>query len=320
VTLELANDIGEESLQLAIRRLVADGPSVCAEAGIDPGAVSFLIDYYGTSVVYGSRLRDIEAAARSIETQPPVDDLNIAKLTGQTLLDEVQEVLASLDDPAPEYLNRLHVVYASSMMSHGVDVDRFNAITMLGMPLTTSEFIQTTARIGRKWPGLVLVLHRMGGERDSSVYRAFPKFVTHGDRFIEPVAITRRSRRVLDNTFAGLFCARVYAVHEPKSLQLDGNPLSTARAVRRYFQLAPVLEADEFGELCDALMLSPASDDPLVVALRGLVRETFARLMNPASRATFVNELTPRPPMRSLREVETQVPIHQALMARGGRR
>ena len=54
-----------------------------------------------------------------------------------------------------------------------------------------AEFIQTTARIGRRYPGLVLVLHRMGVERDASVFRTFDIYIRQGDRFIEPIAITR---------------------------------------------------------------------------------------------------------------------------------
>ena len=35
------------------------------------------------------------------------------------------------------------------MLSHGVDVSRLNVMVMLGLPLTTAEFIQTSARVGR---------------------------------------------------------------------------------------------------------------------------------------------------------------------------
>ena len=73
------------------------------------------------------------------------------------------------------------------MLSHGVDIDRLNVMVMLGLPLATAEFIQTTARIGRRYPGLVLVLHRMGVERDAIVVRTFDIYVRQGDRLIEPV-------------------------------------------------------------------------------------------------------------------------------------
>ena len=128
------------------------------------------------------------------------------------------------------------MICASSMMSHGVDIDRFNVITMLGVPLATAEFIQTTARIGRRLPGLVLVLHRMGVERDASVFRTFDVYVRQGDRFIDPVAITRKSRRVLHHTFPGVFLARLLGVHEAKRVRSGGKQITTVTELRKYVQ------------------------------------------------------------------------------------
>ena len=57
------------------------------------------------------------------------------------------------------------MITASSMMSHGVDIDRLNVMIVIGMPLTTAEFIQATARVGRTWPGLVFVIHKIAKKR-----------------------------------------------------------------------------------------------------------------------------------------------------------
>jgi Helicase conserved C-terminal domain len=321
VTQEYANDRIAESLQRAVRRLRDDASAVCSEADIDSEYVEFLISYYGSNVVYGNTVRDVEAAARSFETQPGVVPLNVAKLTGSTLLEDVREALERLDKPEADFDDRIHVVCASSMMSHGVDIDRFNVITMLGMPLATAEFIQTTARIGRAFPGLVFVLHRMGVERDASVFRSFDVFVRHGERFIEPIAITRKSRRVLNHTFSGLFMARVLGVHEPRRVRGGEKQITTAEELRKYVQARPVSEQEEFESLCDALRLDPAADDdPLVQELKRLVRDTFRELLDPASDARWPSEVTPRPPMLSLREVESQVPIYVSQNGRRRRR
>lgn len=321
VTLEFANDRLAESLQRAVRRLRTDPSGVCAELGIDVSHGDFLIDMYGTHVVYGNTVRDVEAAARSFETQPGVSPLNIAKLTGGTLLEEVSDVLTRLDMPERDFDERLHIICASSMMSHGVDIDRFNVITVLGVPLTTAEFIQTTARIGRRFPGLVLVLHRMGVERDASVFRTFDIFIRQGDRFIEPVAITRKSRRVLRHTFPGMFLARVLGIHEPFAVNAGGKQLTTVKELRRYLQGHPVTEDDEFAALCDALALDATDqDDPLVLELRRQLRETWRELNDPATRARWPSQVTPREAMLSLREVEKQIPIRTVESDGRGRR
>lgn len=309
VTLDFANDRLAESLQKAVRRLLSEPDEVCAEVGIDRSCVTDMLDDYGVHVVYGNKLRDVEAAARSFEQQPGVTPLNTATLTGRTPLAEVRATLDRLDRPEQMFDDRVHVVCASSMMSHGVDIDRFNVITLLGLPLATAEFIQTTARIGRRWPGIVFVLHRMGVERDASVFRSFGSFVSHGDRFIEPVAITRRSRRVLEETFAGLFDARVLGIHEAQRVRKEKKNVSTARSLREYFAGVPVEQSTELLALCDALKIDPDGDDPLERTLAALLDRTYVELMDAASNATFIGEVTPKPPMRSLREVETQIPV-----------
>jgi hypothetical protein len=311
-TLEFVNERIAEAVQMEIRRLVDDPGGVCSEAGIAPHLADFLVSIYGTQVVYGIRVRDVEAAGRSLQTQSPIEPLNVGMLTGGTLLADVRDTIERLDNPEPDFDDRLHIICASSMMSHGVDIDRFNVITLLGVPLTTSEFIQTSARIGRRWPGLAFVLHRMGVERDSSVFRSFPTYIRHGDRFVAPIAITRRSRRVLRNTFPGLWAARVLNVHEPRSINSGSGPLSTASKLRAYAQAQPIEEEAEFEALCRALGLDPASDDPLTSELRRQVRDTFSELLNPASTAKFIGQIPPRSPMRSLRDVESQIPIWES--------
>lgn len=188
-----------------MRQLITAPSAICSELGIDVSYAPFLVDLYGTNVVYGNTLQDIDAVVRSSETQyaeltPPP---NVATLTGRVDLEEVRETLDRLESPEPEFEKRLHLIAASSMMSHGVDIDRLNVMIMLAFPLGVAEFIQATARVGRRWPALVLVVPKMTRERDTSVYRAFPEFVTHGDRFVEPIPITRKSRRVLERTISG---------------------------------------------------------------------------------------------------------------------
>ena len=181
------------------------------------------------------------------------------------------------------------------MMSHGVDVDRFNVITLLGIPLATAEFIQTSARIGRRHPGLVFVLHRMGVERDSSVFRSFRPYVEQGDRFIEPIAITRRSRRVSSTRFPECSAPASTGYTRPSASVARGKSISIARDLRAYAASAPILEEQEFDELCDALGLDANGASPLADELRHQLRRTFQEVNNPASRAFFISELLPAP-------------------------
>ncbi|WP_343896598.1 helicase-related protein [Craurococcus roseus] len=307
VTIEYAVDRLLSVLQGAVRRLVADPAGVCAAAGVDPSFGPMLVSLYGTDVVYGNTLRDLDAVERSAETQIRVDGpVNTASLTGRTGFDEVRQVLARLDEPEPDFRDRLHVVAASSMMSHGVDVDRLNVMVMLGLPLGSAEFIQATARVGRRWPGLVLVVHKIGRERDAAVFRDFERFVEHGDRFVEPVPVTRRSRRVLERTAAGLELARLLMLHEPAA----GQPLTLISHLRRYLAATPGVLARDRDSLLEALATDAALDEGFRADLAHWF-ELFGRnIASPPPDARFPSDAWPKGrPMLSLRDVEEQVPV-----------
>ena len=69
-----------------------------------------------------------------------------------------------------------------------------NVMVMLGLPLSTAELIQTTSRVGRLLPALVIVMHKINRERDAGVFRTFVPFIQHADRLIDHIPITRSSR------------------------------------------------------------------------------------------------------------------------------
>ncbi|UKD17922.1 hypothetical protein L3V59_43570 (plasmid) [Burkholderia aenigmatica] len=307
LTVEFVIDRLVVTLQKTIRNLLQHPEAICGQLNIDSSYASLLIDLYGTNVVYGNTLQDIDAVVRSSETQyaelePP---LNVATLTGRTDFNEVRRTLVRLESPEEDFANRVHLIAASSMMSHGVDIDRLNVMIMLAAPLGVAEFIQATARVGRKWPALVMVIPKMSRERDASVYRAFPEFVTHGDRFVEPIPITRKSRRVLERTISGLELARITMVHEPES----PTAITTIRTLNRYVRDNPqVLSGDE---MAIASVLGLSSEDEFMREQLARWFEGFSRNLNePPSDSKFVSDLCPTGhPMTSLRDVEEQVPV-----------
>jgi hypothetical protein len=315
LTLEYANDQLTETLQRAVRRALAAPADVADATGIPPEVLANLVLIYGVNVAYGSTLKDVEAAARSADSQIPIEQLNSETLTGRTPLEDVRSILERLTNPEADFNNRIHLVAASSMLSHGVDIDRLNVMVMLGLPLSTAEFIQTTARVGRRHPGLVFVLHKIGRERDAAVFRIFPSFIEHMDRLIDPVPITSKSRRVLELTFAGMEQGRIYGIHEPEALARGLRQLTLPAAVKRAFGRLPVLESDELNELVEMLQFTGPLDENLRQDLANYVRQFYRALNDPAGAAQWVSDLFPSgDPMRSLRDVEEQIPVY----SRGG--
>lgn len=308
-TIEYAVDRMIVSMQTAIRELNSQPDQVAPSFGVHPDLAPFLVSLYGTDVVYGNTLRDLDAVERSAETQwgdVPDPAVKVQSLTGRTPFEEVSRVLKSLEKPEENFADRIHVIAASSMMSHGVDVDRLNTMVMLGLPLTTAEFIQATARVGRRWPGLVFVVHKIGRERDASVYRLFPQYVAQGDRFVEPIPITGRSRRVLEKTLPGIAFARMLMIHHPNA----GQGLWRANQVRNYLNSQPDFQQEEINAVCRILGFDKPDTETLSGDVQFWYERFVANVTDPGNGSEWASSLGPRGgPMTSLRDVEDQVDV-----------
>jgi hypothetical protein len=129
---------------------------------------------------------------------------NILELTGRLKNDEVPEAITKLEikyQQDDQKTRPVDVCLASNIIEVGIDIDRLSLMTVVGQPKTTSQYIQVTGRVGRRWwerPGLVVTIYGASKPRDRS---HFEKFRSYHERLyaqVEPTSVTPFSPPVLD--------------------------------------------------------------------------------------------------------------------------
>ena len=95
------------------------------------------------------------------------------------------------------------------MISVGVDVSRLGLMVACGQPQNTAEYIQSTSRVGRKYPGLVLTVYNWARPRDLSHYERFEHYHSTFYQHVEPLSITPYSSGAIDRGVAALFVSLI---------------------------------------------------------------------------------------------------------------
>lgn len=139
-----------------------------------------------------------------------IQPLNAKKMTGDDTFQEVRATLSAIEhaDSAIEDLD-FNMIAATSMISHGVDADRFNLMLFYGMPGNTAEYIQAYSRVGRKHAGVVIDIMRPSREKDQSYLKNFVKFHEYKDILVDSVSINRWATKAVENTLPGILASLV---------------------------------------------------------------------------------------------------------------
>jgi hypothetical protein len=128
---------------------------------------------------------------------------HIRELTGRLQSDKVPQAIRDLEVSCDNSSDKRPVdaCLASNILEVGVDIDRLSLMAVVGQPKSTSQYIQVTGRVGRRWwerPGLVATIYTASKPRDRS---HFEKFRSYHERLyaqVEPVSVTPFSPPVLD--------------------------------------------------------------------------------------------------------------------------
>ena len=145
---------------------------------------------------------------------------HLRELTSRRDAFEIPEVLrklaASVDDG-----DCLDVVLATNMISVGLDIDRLGLMAVAGQPQSASEYIQATSRVGRRHPGLVVVLYNAFRSRDRSHYEGFVSFHNSIYRQVDASSLTPFAARARDRALHAVLIGMLRAKY-PEYRPNDG--------------------------------------------------------------------------------------------------
>lgn len=155
----------------------------------------------------------------------------VKTLSGEHSLDQVRQVIDLVErDAHLPYADRLKCVVATSIISHGVDLERLNLMAFSGFPGRAADYIQASSRVGRKHVGVVFTVYNPAYNIDRSAYIHFREYHERLYQLVQPVPVNKFSESALRRTFNGIYSATLLNVvsREKRMNLVRGNTAVSA--------------------------------------------------------------------------------------------
>lgn len=312
-------------------------------AGADAATLLTLVDLHRIALTYvtnkkgGDQVIDTEKVQfeKLHQAEGYVDQaLSSELISGAVSAADIQEIVrraetrVGVNKPFPELNDTLRSVIATSAISHGVDVEEFNAMFFAGIPSDIAEYIQASSRVGRTHVGFSLLVPVPQRYRDRFVLEIHDIFHRFLERMILPAAVDRWAEKALVRVMPSLFqeyvCGmnaieRLCAADEDK--KRNSPTFAMAPDVRDFLAVPANMKATEaFMEKALGLSLSPSPEGKNYY--RSLLKSQLThyqqdlgvdRLVNSTRLVQFFaarNSLLR--PMTSLRDVDQPGLIHES--------
>lgn len=184
------------------------------------GQLYSLLDKYWTSVFYFNSLKDLGRSRSRVSQEVSENfrahkylyqipgslsllqkgfDQRVLEFTSRIESSRIKSFLTEAETPIrlreTEQNNLLvesgrDLIYASNMISVGIDIARWNLMVMVGQPRSTSEYVQSSSRVARDTYGLVINLLNPLRLREHSLFENYRSFHATYYKSIEPLSIT----------------------------------------------------------------------------------------------------------------------------------
>ncbi len=198
-----------EGRRAAVRR-AAQGHHDRLAAVVDLHRIelTYVTNKKGGDQILAALRGEVEEVHAAMGNRYCLSDFATELISGGVDIGGIQRVIRAAESPfdpmSDDISAALRVIVATSAISHGVDVEAFNAMAFAGMPSDIAEYIQASSRVGRTHVGFSLLIPTPQTRRDRFVVGVHESFHRLLERMIAPPAIERWADRAIARTVPSL--------------------------------------------------------------------------------------------------------------------
>ena len=192
---------------------------------------------YVNSKIHGDQIADDLRELGQLFVDRDQDHLVMRILTGDVKIADLAEPIGriekdTLDTPRSE---RIRALVGTSVVSHGVDLERLNTLVMAGLPPTVADYIQASSRSGRSHIGLIVTVFDPFSKRERSAFVNFFSFHRFLDRMVAPVPVNKYAYFGADRTLPGIVMALLWDLALNPSLNGPREGIKQTRALQPWW-------------------------------------------------------------------------------------
>lgn len=299
--------------------------NVLSEKSIDRSVFTRFLEDFETVLAYHIKKIDAEQLNRSVWSRinrwlelDNLDTIKPVNLTGDVTFQRIRDVMHEIE--SRDTSTPVGLATATSVISHGIDIDKLNLMVFMGMPGNNAEYIQAQSRVARKEEGLVVVLFNPVRERDQSYYRYFLKFHELSDLLIEGVPVNRWAPSALERTSSGVFTASVYNLFGLRVMRNQKRDISKVASFKKALAEQWISEEEMKGFIRKSYgvdFLNPPQRDLTSRLLDNRVTSYVNSILNfDGNPNSMINQVIDPQPLLSLRNVESDVSVSLDAVAR----
>lgn len=162
----------------------------------------------------------------------------------------------------------LDLIYASNMISVGIDISRWNLMIMVGQPRSTSEYIQSSSRVARSHKGIVYNLINPRRNREYSVFENYTSFHAAYYKYVEPLSATPLNNQMIKLPLWAnmIMCYSDYILNnQDEDRVIDG----VINLLRDRYEFDDIIEEDIRMRIQD-ILADPNANDPMNEPMQSL--------------------------------------------------